>query len=63
MGQLKADIVKGWPEVLQDPTSAPMSLTVVQGMVCQREYHGLYGGGCEGMPDKPKPNVQMRGAI
>ena len=63
MGLLKADIVKGCLKVLQDPTSALMSLIAVQGMVCQREYHGLYGGGCEGMPGKQKPNDQIRGAI
>lgn len=63
MGRSKVGIVTDWSKVLQDPAFAPKSLTAVQGMVCRREYHDLYGDGCEGMPEKPKSNVQIRGAI
>ena len=61
MGLPRADILMGWLKTLLDPTFVLMNLTVVQGMVCRREYHGLSGDECGGMPEKP--SAQIRGAI
>jgi len=59
VGLSKADTVMGWLKALLDPTFVLMNLTAVRGMACRREYHGLCGDECEGMPEKPSVQDTM----